>query len=218
MPLPAGVQTTLGGGPHPSHGDRPHQPSSAEWEGQPSPCRHQACILGLQMNMCCPRVTRRAPPSPGTKLPCGSTPLLPRLPVSPRPPPQGVICSAETPSVPSCSLNESSKVLKLHEKGRGWAGPGGHNARLGASTRTECPLFSHGPGVTPPAKPHSSNGAVAGGRASPETMPRHLSVVSWIVHPNSGSEFSGMCLGQTFESWPPNQETSHRTWLFPGRF
>ena len=39
-----------------------------------------------------------------------------------------------------------------------------------------------------------------GGRASSETVFRHLSVVSWTVHLSYGTKFSGMCLGQTFEA------------------
>ena len=38
------------------------------------------------------------------------------------------------------------------------------------------------------------------GRASSKTVFRHLSVVSWTVHLSSGTKFSGMCLGQTFEA------------------
>lgn len=72
-------------------GDRSGQPSSAKCEGQPSPrpvVALQACILGLQMSMCCPHVSR-TPPSPGTKLLRGGPLLLPRLSV---PPPPGVMC------------------------------------------------------------------------------------------------------------------------------
>lgn len=48
-------------------GDRSGQPSSAKWEGQPSPRPVVALqAFGLQTSMCCPHV--RTPPSPGTKL------------------------------------------------------------------------------------------------------------------------------------------------------
>lgn len=68
-------------------GDRSGQPSSAKWEGQPSPdlwlpCRHSACILGLQTSMCCPHV--RTPPSPGTKLLWQPTPAPQALCVPPQ--------------------------------------------------------------------------------------------------------------------------------------
>ena len=39
-----------------------------------------------------------------------------------------------------------------------------------------------------------------GGRASPETVFRHVSVVSWTVLSSSGTKFSGLCLGPTFEA------------------
>lgn len=148
-------------------GDRSHQPSGAKWEGQPSPSQTGGCpagIHGLQMSMCCPRVTRTTP-SPGTKLPRGGPPLLPcSLPQHPRCDVRG----RATTFIPSYSLNESSKVLKLHEKGRGWAGPGGHNAHGGGAVQQElsAPSSLMGSGLTPPSKSHSPHGAVAGERAS----------------------------------------------------
>ena len=57
-----------------------------------------------------------------------------------------------------------------------------------------------------PASPHIQlfelmrDMVVDGRRASSETAFRHLSVVSWTVHPSSGTKFSGMCLGQTSEA------------------
>lgn len=96
MPLPPGVRDALGGGPLPPHGGRlgTDPASQAVSSGRASlhpdlwlPCRHSACILGLQTSMCCPHV--RTPPSPGTKLLRGSPLLLPRLSVSP---PPGVMC------------------------------------------------------------------------------------------------------------------------------
>lgn len=99
MPHPPGVGDALGGGPLPPHGGRlgTDPASQAVPSGRASlhpdlwlPCRHSACILGLQMSMCCPHVSR-TPPSPGTRLLRGGPLLLPRLPVSPRPTP-GVIC------------------------------------------------------------------------------------------------------------------------------
>lgn len=98
MPLPPGVRDALGGGPLPPYGGRlGTDPAS---QAVPSvraslhpdlwlPCRHSACILGLQMSMCCPHVSR-TPPSPGTKLLRGGPLLLPRLSVPPAPP--GVMC------------------------------------------------------------------------------------------------------------------------------
>lgn len=65
-------------------------------------------------------------------------------------------------SLPSCSsLNKSSKVLKLHEKGRRWAGPGGCTASLTSregSAETKCgPSALVNPELTPPTKFNSPN-------------------------------------------------------------
>lgn len=51
--------------------------------------------------------------------------------------------------------HKSSKVLKLHEKGRGWAGPGGTlQAPYGKKGSVET---KHSPGLLPPTTSNSSN-------------------------------------------------------------
>lgn len=77
------------------------------------------------------------------------------------------------------------KILKLHEKGRGWEGPGGHNASPMSpwgSAETQCgPSSLADPGLPPPTNSNFSNPSGTGrgeGRASPQTTLRHFSVVS----------------------------------------
>lgn len=136
MPLPPGVRDALGGGPLPPHGGRlgTGPASQAVPSGRASlhpdlwlPCRHSACILGLQTSMCCPRQNT---PKPWDQAAAWQPTPLPRLSVSPPPSPRCDVW-AGTPLLSHPVLYmKVVKGLKLHEKGRGWAGPGGHNASL----------------------------------------------------------------------------------------
>lgn len=95
------------------------------------------CLAGIQFThlvskgacaaACC-HVTGKSSPILGESCSCIPFPA-PMLPVGPPLPAPGEMHGAqgrEHHFLPSCSsLNTSSMVLKLHEKGRGWAGPGG---------------------------------------------------------------------------------------------
>lgn len=110
--------------------------------------------------------------------------------------------AGEVSSLPSCLfLNKSSDVLKLCEMGKvgGW---GETTPRVGWATEFQS-KSTNSVGVTEtklaPLPWWTGAARPPRGRASPSAVLRPVSVVSWTVHPRSGTKLSGMCPGQTFE-------------------
>ena len=87
------------------------------------PGRHSAWFPNKHVQQPCCHVARKTSPSPGRW--CSCTTPYPLCLLCPPQEMQGVQGRGSHLLQSGSSLNKSSKVLKLYEKGTGWVGPGG---------------------------------------------------------------------------------------------